>query len=66
MIAQAVLELTNVGNPIAAVKDMTSWIRVSFNQLVGAKDAEKTASEIVGSAIAKLSLYISSDSCIQF
>ena len=50
MTAQAVLGLTNLGNRIAAAKDMNSWIRVSFNQLIGVKDAEKTASGIVGSA----------------
>ena len=50
MTAQAVLGLTNLGNRIAAAEAMNSWIRVSFNQLIGVKDAEKTASGIVGSA----------------
>ncbi|MEO0409084.1 MAG: type IV secretion system DNA-binding domain-containing protein [Cyanobacteria bacterium P01_A01_bin.135] len=50
MTAQAVLGLTNLGNRIAAAEGMNSWIRVSFNQLIGVKDAEKTASGIVGSA----------------
>jgi type IV secretory pathway TraG/TraD family ATPase VirD4 len=50
MTAQAVLGLTNLGNRVAAAQGMNSWIRVSFNQLIGVKDAEKTASGIVGSA----------------
>ena len=50
MTAQAVLSLTNLGNRVAAAQGMNSWIRVSFNQLIGVKDAEKTASGIVGSA----------------
>ncbi|MGP1385729.1 MAG: type IV secretory system conjugative DNA transfer family protein [Thainema sp.] len=50
MTAQAVLGLTNLGNRIAAAQMLNSWIRVSFNQLIGVKDAEKTASGIVGSA----------------
>lgn len=50
MTAQAVLGLTNLGNRVAAAHGLNSWIRVSFNQLIGVKDAEKTASGIVGSA----------------
>ena len=50
MTAQAVLGLTNLGNRIAAAEKLNKWIRVSFTQLIGVKDAEKTASGIVGSA----------------
>lgn len=50
MTAQAVLGLTNLGNRVAAAENLNNWIRVSFNQLIGVKDAEKTASGIVGSA----------------
>jgi len=48
--AQAILGLTNLGNRIAAAENLNPWIRVSFTQLIGVKDAEKTASGIVGSA----------------
>ncbi|MEM7063405.1 MAG: type IV secretion system DNA-binding domain-containing protein [Cyanobacteria bacterium P01_B01_bin.77] len=50
MTAQALLGLTNLGNRIAAAEKLNKWIRVSFTQLIGVKDAEKTASGIVGSA----------------
>ncbi|MEM8804444.1 MAG: type IV secretion system DNA-binding domain-containing protein [Cyanobacteria bacterium P01_G01_bin.38] len=50
MTAQAVLGLTNLGNRVAAAEHLNKWIRVSFTQLIGVKDAEKTASGIVGSA----------------
>ncbi|MFG6104871.1 type IV secretion system DNA-binding domain-containing protein [Leptothoe sp. EHU-05/26/07-4] len=50
MTAQAVLGLTNLGNRIATAEKLNKWIRVSFTQLIGVKDAEKTASGIVGSA----------------
>ncbi|NET38956.1 MAG: type IV secretory system conjugative DNA transfer family protein, partial [Cyanothece sp. SIO1E1] len=51
--AQAILGLTDLGNRVATAaqaKKLNPWTQVSFNQLIGVKDAEKTVSGIVGTA----------------
>ncbi len=61
MMAQAFLALTNLGERVAAAREMNPWVRKSFDQLVSVKDSEKTQAGIIGSASEVFSRFMKPD-----
>ena len=61
LMAQSILALPNLGERLAAAREMNPWVRKSFDQLVSVKESEKTQAGIIASASEVFSRFMKPD-----